>query len=194
MIDQVHIHQVMSNALSEGLAKNVILMIGDGMGWEAARAAAIATQVQPEPQVQARRDRSGLLVIRGTDENDIVQVVQADERISVLSNGVTIPIEFDGQWLNDVSTRLLTGMEFFGGEGQDQLSVSAVWGGEDITYVAGDANSDGHFNQFDLVRVLQAAKYMTGESATWEEGDWTGDAVFDQLDIVAALQTGDYLR
>jgi len=47
---------------------------------------------------------------------------------------------------------------------------------------------------YDIVQVLQQAKYLTGQPATWEEGDWTGDGVFDQFDIVAALQTDDYLR
>jgi alkaline phosphatase len=46
MIDQVHIHQAMSDAFSAGSVKNVILMIGDGMGWEMVRAAAIAARLQ----------------------------------------------------------------------------------------------------------------------------------------------------
>lgn len=58
----------------------------------------------------------------------------------------------------------------------------------------GDANADGRFDQFDIIAVMQCAKYATGEMATWAQGDWTGDGLFDQLDVVAALQTGDYLR
>ena len=58
---------------------------------------------------------------------------------------------------------------------------------------AGDANQDGQFDQFDIVLVLQAARYRTGGPASWEEGDWNGDGVFDQLDIVIALQTGSFL-
>jgi uncharacterized membrane protein len=70
---------------------------------------------------------------------------------------------------------------------------------------AGDADQDLDFDQLDLVRVLQSAKYLTGEAATWGEGDWNGapggypgeppagDALFNQLDIVAALQGGAYL-
>ncbi len=71
---------------------------------------------------------------------------------------------------------------------------------------AGDANMDFEFNQFDLVQVQQAAKYLTGEPANWGEGDWNGapggssddppagDGVFDNIDIVAALQTGNYMQ
>jgi hypothetical protein len=70
---------------------------------------------------------------------------------------------------------------------------------------AGDADQDLEFDQLDLVRVQQAAKYLTGQPATWGEGDWdgapggepgnppTGDGLFDQLDIIAALQPVHYL-
>lgn len=69
---------------------------------------------------------------------------------------------------------------------------------------AGDANQDLQFDQFDVVRVMQAGKYLAGGRATWQEGDWNGapggfpgkppagDGVFDQLDIVAALATNLY--
>lgn len=71
---------------------------------------------------------------------------------------------------------------------------------------AGDADQDMDFDQFDLVRVQQAAKYMTGQSATWGEGDWDGapggkpgspppgNGQFDQFDIVAALTPAHYLQ
>jgi hypothetical protein len=71
---------------------------------------------------------------------------------------------------------------------------------------AGDANRDYAFDQFDIVQVQQAAKYLTGQPATWGEGDWdggpdgypweppVGNGLFDQQDIVAALQTGNYLQ
>jgi hypothetical protein len=76
---------------------------------------------------------------------------------------------------------------------------------EFVPLEAGDADQDGDFDQLDLVRVQQAAKYMTGEPATWDEGDWNGapggfaqrppegDGVFDQFDIVAAQQRAIYL-
>ena len=59
---------------------------------------------------------------------------------------------------------------------------------------AGDANADGRFDQFDIITVLQKAKYNILEAATWAEGDWTGDGFFDQHDIVAALQIGNYVN
>jgi hypothetical protein len=69
----------------------------------------------------------------------------------------------------------------------------------------GDADQDLDFDQLDLVRVQQAAKYLTGQVATWGEGDWdgapggsqgnppAGNGQFDTLDIVAALAPGHYL-
>jgi hypothetical protein len=59
--------------------------------------------------------------------------------------------------------------------------------------LAGDANLDGTFDNFDLILVLQAAKYQTGEIAGWSEGNWNDDFVFDQNDIVAALTSGVFL-
>ena len=58
----------------------------------------------------------------------------------------------------------------------------------------GDANGDRQFDQFDIVNVLQAGKYLTGEPANWAQGDWTGDGIFDQQDVAAALQTGAFLQ
>jgi hypothetical protein len=69
---------------------------------------------------------------------------------------------------------------------------------------AGDADMNLQLDQLDLIKVLQAGKYLTGESATWGQGDWdkapggipghppTGDKLFNNLDIVAALQNGLY--
>ncbi len=64
----------------------------------------------------------------------------------------------------------------------------------------GDANLDYQFDQFDLIQVLRAGKYLSGLAATWGEGDWNGlnptaalphvgDGMFDQLDIIALLQS-----
>ena len=69
----------------------------------------------------------------------------------------------------------------------------------------GDADQDLDFDQFDLVMVQVAGKYMTSETATWGEGDWgrmpggspndppAGDGFFDARDIVAALAAGKYV-
>ena len=70
---------------------------------------------------------------------------------------------------------------------------------------AGDADRDLDFDQFDLIQVQVAAKYLTGQSATWGEGDWDGapggepsnpprgDGFFNQLDIISALEADIYL-
>lgn len=62
-----------------------------------------------------------------------------------------------------------------------------------LTYVEGDANRDGTFDQADIVQVLRAGKYLSSDNAVWHEGDWNGDGRFNQLDIVSALQSGSYL-
>ena len=70
---------------------------------------------------------------------------------------------------------------------------------------AGDSDQDLDFDQFDLIKVQIAGKYLTGQSATWGDGDWNGapggepgnppagDGRFDQLDIIAALGANQYL-
>lgn len=68
MLDQVHIHQAMSRAFSEGQVKNIILMIGDGMGWETTRAAAIANQLQVaiRPETERHTFQQGINGYAGT--------------------------------------------------------------------------------------------------------------------------------
>jgi hypothetical protein len=86
-----------------------------------------------------------------------------------------------------------------------ELLVATVTGEGQGLLQAGDADQNYQFDQFDLVKVQQAAKYLTGEQATWGEGDWdgapggeagnppAGDGQFNQLDIIAALSAGTYL-
>jgi hypothetical protein len=71
---------------------------------------------------------------------------------------------------------------------------------------AGDATRDLVFDQYDIVQVLRAGKYLTGAAATWGEGDWdgapggspgqppVGNGRFDQADIIAALAGAHYLN
>jgi len=52
-------------------------------------------------------------------------------------------------------------------------------------FFQGDANKDDViFDQFDIIQVLQAGKYLTGQPATWEEGDFNHDGVFNQFDLI----------
>jgi hypothetical protein len=83
---------------------------------------------------------------------------------------------------------------------------SAAQGAGTPQLQAGDANMDLTFDQFDIILVQRAAKYLTGGVATWGEGDWdgapggqpgsppAGNGTFDQLDIIAALANGLYLQ
>ena len=69
----------------------------------------------------------------------------------------------------------------------------------------GDSDQDLDFDQFDIIKVQQGAKYLSGTPATWGEGDWdgapggqqgdppAGDGLFNQLDIIASLNAGFYL-
>lgn len=61
------------------------------------------------------------------------------------------------------------------------------------TRVPGDANSDGIFDDNDLIQVLAGGKYGTGEAATWAEGDWNRDGVFDCYDIIDVMKQGSYM-
>ncbi len=91
----------------------------------------------------------------------------------------------------------------FDGNGATDLVLSGGYGRRDIcvflnlaeppaAHSVGDSNMDGVFDRFDIVQVMQAAKYETGEAADWSEGDWDGNGTFDRLDIVYALATGQY--
>ncbi len=60
-------------------------------------------------------------------------------------------------------------------------------------YPLPDSNSDGRFDQLDLVLALQSGKYMTGQPAEFSEGDWNSDGSFDTLDVVFALRSDGYL-
>jgi hypothetical protein len=101
---------------------------------------------------------------------------------------------------------------FLDGNGQaldGQISFGAarvVVGGALPQLQAGDSDQDLDFDQFDLVRVQVAGKYLTGRPASWGEGDWNGvpggspgnpprgDGLFNTRDIVAAAQAGFYRR
>ena len=90
--------------------------------------------------------------------------------------------------------------------GEVQGLYEAALGDTAPVLQAGDANMDRSFDQFDIIQVQQASKYLTGQPATWGDGDWNGapggspgspppgDGVFDQLDIVSALAAGLYLQ
>jgi hypothetical protein len=68
----------------------------------------------------------------------------------------------------------------------------------------GDADQDLDFDQFDLIRVAQAGKYLSEQPCTWGEGDWNGapggrpgnpppgDGWFNQSDLIAALRGATY--
>ena len=102
-------------------------------------------------------------------------------------------------WIIDAAGRLThggTGEIIFGEMGNVEIKPRLR---------PGDSDQDLDFDQFDLVQVQIAAKYLTGEPATWGDGDWdgapggeqgsppVGDGQFNQLDIISALGAGIYL-
>jgi hypothetical protein len=82
-----------------------------------------------------------------------------------------------------------------GNEQSAGVDVDSIWARytEESPFPPGDSNLDRRFDQFDLIKVLQAGKYMTGERATWSEGDWNRDGVFSQQDISLALASDRYM-
>lgn len=89
--------------------------------------------------------------------------------------------------------------------GLDPVRIGDVMVAAEVTALqAGDADQDLDFDQFDVIQVLQARKYLSGQPATWGEGDWNGapggspgnpplgDGLFNQLDLISALKTANY--
>ena len=144
-------------------------------------------------------DIDGDLAVVGSN-NDVAYVF--DIRTGHLVLGLTPedlpPTDLFGHAVGIDGNRVVVGAEF-----EEAVYVYTLT--LPLRLVAGDADQDLDFDQFDLVQVLTAGKYLTGQPATWGEGDWdgapggspgdppAGDGIFDQRDIVAALQTNTYL-
>jgi hypothetical protein len=108
----------------------------------------------------------------------------------IVDDGLTLAAGDQTDWRIAIAGNMLQ-VEFIG-SGQGALQP-------------GDANMDLKFDQLDIIRVQQAAKYLTGQQATWGEGDWNGapggapgnpppgDGLFNQTDIIGALSAGKYL-
>jgi formylglycine-generating enzyme required for sulfatase activity len=92
-----------------------------------------------------------------------------------------------------------------GANGVLGLRVAGMSLDDVLVLLAGDADQDLDFDQFDLIQVQQSAKYLSGQAATWGEGDWdgapggtpgdppAGDGLFNQFDVIAAQQAATYL-
>lgn len=120
------------------------------------------------------------------------------------SNGLPLGPGYIGKY--DADTGEATNPFFIAGVGGlvQPSSMLLLQDAQPTELMPGDADQDLDFDQFDLIKVQVAAKYLTGEPAAWGEGDWNGgpagspgdpplgDGFFDNLDIVAALSTGLY--
>lgn len=187
-------------------------------------------RIQTDPELRVKEfalesDKS-LIALATVDSeserNDDVKVVRVD-----LSSGAS-EIVYDSDMLPrygrvsvDPAGKVLISNYIGVGESPRILRVDLTTGAEEVfnlpdgfeiydmkvlavPLVAGDADQDYDFDQFDLIRVQRSAKYLSGNLATWGEGDWdggpggtvgfppTGDGLFDESDIMAALQTGLY--
>ena len=138
------------------------------------------------------------------DRYDIVQVLQAGKYLT------DEPATWgDGDWNGWLEGEGTLGSPSPGDGVFDEFDLTiALWDNwyveqqSRLTLQAGDADQDGDYDQYDIVQVLQAGKYLTGKAATWGEGDWNGapggsvgnppagDGIFNQLDLIAALSSG----
>jgi hypothetical protein len=162
------------------------------------------TEVSPDPRISnvsellirfsepvRNFDLSDLTLTRNDGANrlpGLATLTRLDDRTWQLSNISALTDQPGVYRLSVLATD--SGIEDFAGN-RLTAGASEVW--SDVR-AAGDANTDGRFDQLDIVAVLQAGKYRSNQAASWSEGDWNGDGVFNQLDIVAALQTDNYLQ
>ena len=112
------------------------------------------------------------------------------ETFSFVIDAATKEIELMGMSIQDPASGTPLLPVSTHGEAQPQSAAVDA----NLTSTPGDANHDGRFDQFDLIAVLNAGKFLSGQPATWEEGDWNVDGVFDSLDIALAQQTDCYVR
>ncbi len=112
------------------------------------------------------------------------------ETFSFVIDATTKEIEFMGISIQDVAS----GTPLLPVSTHGAAQPQSASGGVSLPSTPGDANRDGRFDQFDIITVLSAGKYLSGQPATWEEGDWNVDGVFDSLDIAVAQQTDCYQR
>ena len=117
-------------------------------------------------------------------------------------DSVTIPEDatLRLRW-NSVMNEATAGWTF----GLDNVRLELSHAQVSVQLLPGDSDQDLDFDQFDLIKVQQAGKYLSGQPATWGEGDWNGapggsagsppagDNLFNQLDIIAALGADAYL-
>jgi alkaline phosphatase len=131
LIDQVHLYQTMDAALNmpRSSVKNIIVMIGDGMGWETTRAAAIQERIN-EGGFSIQNGDS--LVVHGTQGNDLVWVQQRQNGDVVVKLGSATLGTFSAADVSQIIVHALGGNDrvriissipaiVFGGGGNDHL-------------------------------------------------------------------------
>ena len=186
--------------------------VDDGMGGTASQIVLVEVTDVPETAPtaaiqQVTPDKRAASVEDVTFSFSIpIQGISADDLFLTHTRNGVDEIELAGVNLltTDSVTWALSGLGEFTGEGGIYtLRIDSTRGnilGENgvplasdatMTWIngAGDANGDNAFDQFDIILILQGAKYLAGTPATWAEGDWNGDGLFDQFDIIVAQQT-----
>lgn len=160
LVDQVHLYQTMEAALNmpRSTVKNIIVMIGDGMGWEMARAAAIQKQMNERGfAIQS----GGRLVVHGTQGNDLVWVQQRQNGDVVVKLGYATLGTFSAADVSQIIVHALGGNDrvrifsnsnisaiVFGGNGNDDLVGGA---GRDLLIGGAGRDELGGRNDDDVL-------------------------------------------
>jgi Ca2+-binding RTX toxin-like protein len=147
LIDQVHLYQTMNAALNmpRSTVKNIIVMIGDGMGWEIARAGAIQKQSN-EGGFSIQNGES--LVVHGTRGSDLIWVQQRQNGDVVVKFGYATIGTYSAADVSQIIIHAFGGNDrvwimasmpaiAFGGDGNDHLS-----GGKGRDLLVGGAGHD----------------------------------------------------
>jgi alkaline phosphatase len=147
IVDQVHLYQTLDAALNmpKSTVKNIIVMIGDGMGWEMARAGAIQKQMNESGfAIQS----GGSLVVHGTQGNDLIWVQLRQNGDMVVKLGYATVGTFSAADVSQIIVHALGGNDrvrimssisaiVFGGDGNDHLG-----GGKGRDMLIGGAGRD----------------------------------------------------
>jgi alkaline phosphatase len=140
LIDQVHLYETMDAALNmpNSTVKNIIVMIGDGMGWETARAAAIQKQINGGGFSFQSGDS---LVVHGTQGNDLVWIQQRQNGDLVVKLGYTTLGTFPAADVSQIIVHARGGNDRVRIFSNSNISA-IVFGGNSNDHLVGGAGRD----------------------------------------------------
>jgi alkaline phosphatase len=195
LIDQVHLYQTMDAALNmpSSTVKNIIVMIGDGMGWEMARAAAIQKQIN---EAGFSIQRGGSLVVHGTQGNDMVWVQQRQNGDVVVKLGYATLGTYSAADISQIIVHALSGNDrvriyssipaiVLGGDGNDDLGGGA---GRDLLIGGAGRDKLGGGNDDDVLVGGATSLDNDVDLLTAAFAGWRGPAAYNaRADALASL-------